>query len=89
MEEINRRSALALGVATAAATPLVYFGDARECCRIIPEYGPNDGKEVAPGVRVGGSRHRWIRYMVAAKSVLVVDAIFQPGATDTEVRHGQ
>jgi quercetin dioxygenase-like cupin family protein len=83
MEEINRRSALALGVATAAATPLFTLATPASAAEVIPEYGPNDGKEVAPGVRVV-EVGTWDSDMVAAKSVLVVDAIFQPGATAPE-----
>ena len=44
MEEVNRRSAMGLGVTGAlfaVMTPAV-----------AQEYGPNDGKELSPGVRM-------------------------------------
>jgi hypothetical protein len=79
MEEINRRSAMALGLATAAATPLFALATPAGAAEIVPAYGPNDGKEIAPGVRlveVG----TWQSEMTGIKSVLVHDAVFQPGA---------
>ena len=83
MEEINRRSAMALGLATAAATPLFALAAPAGAAEIVPTYGPNDGKEIAPGVRlveVG----TWDSDMTGIKSVLVLDAVFQPGAADKE-----
>jgi hypothetical protein len=83
MEEIDRRSALALGVATAAATPLFTLATFAGAAEIAPAYGPNDGKEIAPGVR-------WVDLgtvdseMVGAKSIVLGDAVFQPGASDIE-----
>ena len=44
MEEVNRRSAIGLGMTSALfvlTTPAV-----------AQEYGPNDGKELSPGVRM-------------------------------------
>jgi hypothetical protein len=47
MEAITRRSALALGVASAATLPVL--------CTATPasaeRYRPDEGKEIAPGVR--------------------------------------
>ncbi len=83
MEEINRRSAMALGLATAAATPLFALATPAGATEIVPAYGRNDGKEIAPGVRlveVG----TWNSDMTGIKSVLVLDAVFQPGAADKE-----
>ena len=83
MEEINRRSAMALGLATAAATPLFALATPAGAAEIVPTYGPNDGEEIAPGVRlveVG----TWDSDMTGIKSVLVLDAVFQPGAADKE-----
>jgi mannose-6-phosphate isomerase-like protein (cupin superfamily) len=83
MEEINRRSAMALGLATAAATPLFALATPAGAAEIVPAYGPNDGKEIAPGVRlveVG----TWHSDMTGIKSVQVLDAVFQPGAADKE-----
>ena len=83
MEEINRRSALALGVATAAATPLFALATPAGAAEIVPTYGPNDGKEIAPGVRIV-EVGTWDSDMTGIKSVLVLDAVFQPGAADKE-----
>jgi hypothetical protein len=83
MEEINRRSAVALGLATAAATPLFALATPAGAAEIVPAYGPNDGEEIAPGVRlveVG----TWDSDMTGIKSVQVLDAVFQPGAADKE-----
>ena len=83
MEEINRRSALALGVVTAAATPLFALATPAGAAEIAPAYGPDDGTEIAPGVR-------WVELgtvesvMLGAKSIILGDAVFQPGAADIE-----
>jgi hypothetical protein len=52
MEEINRRSALTIGLATAAATPLFALATPAGAAEIVPTYGPNDGQELSPGVRM-------------------------------------
>jgi mannose-6-phosphate isomerase-like protein (cupin superfamily) len=83
MEDLNRRSAMALGLTVAAATPLVALATPAGAAEIVPAYGPNDGDEIAPGVRlveVG----TWESDMTGIKSVLVMDAVFQPGAADKE-----
>lgn len=79
METMNRRSAIALGVTAAAVTPL--FALARSAT--AKEYGPNEGKEVAPGVRVVevGTGNADIP---AYKSISIVDIVFQPGAVFPE-----
>jgi quercetin dioxygenase-like cupin family protein len=74
MEEIGRRSALALGVAALAAPALVSSRAA-----MAQAYGPNEGKEVAPGVRVVelGEREAIIP---GYKTVKMIDVVFQPGS---------
>jgi quercetin dioxygenase-like cupin family protein len=74
MHSINRRSAMALGV-TVAATPLI----AGSLPAIAKTYGPDEGKELFPGVRVVelGKRDSNIG---AYKTVEMVDVVFQPGA---------
>ncbi|CDX19903.1 conserved exported hypothetical protein [Mesorhizobium sp. ORS 3324] len=75
MKTMNRRSAIALGVTAAAVAPLfttAAFAKAKK-------YGPKEGKEIAPGVRVvevgtGNSD------IPAYKSISIVDVVFQPGA---------
>jgi hypothetical protein len=47
MESLNRRSAFSLGL-TAAATPLFAWATPAAA----ETYGPTEGEEVAPGVRV-------------------------------------
>ena len=83
MEEINRRSALTIGLATAAATPLFALATPAGAAEIVPTYGPNDGKEIAPGVRIV-EVGTWDSDMTGIKSILVLDAVFQPGAADKE-----
>ena len=82
MTDINRRSALSLsslGLAAAAAAPLLAL--ATPVRAQVPEYGPNDGTELSPGVRwvdVGEVESQIDAY----KSVKYGDAIYQPGAAD-------
>ena len=80
MQDINRRSTLTLGLAAAAATPLLAFATPA-WAEGIPVYGPNDGKELSPGVR-------WVdlgeveSQIAAYKKVMFGDAIYQLGAAD-------
>jgi mannose-6-phosphate isomerase-like protein (cupin superfamily) len=83
MKEINRRSALALGLSTAAATPLFAMATPAGAAEIVPTYGPNDGKEIAPGVRIV-EIGTWPSDMTGIKSVQVIDVVFQPEAADVE-----
>ena len=83
MEEINRRTAMTIGLATAAATPLFALATPAGAADIVPTYGPNDGKEFAPGVRIV-EVGKWDADMTGIKTVLVLDAVFQPGAADIE-----
>ena len=83
MEDLNRRSAMALGLTAAAAVPLVALARPAGAAEIVPAYGPNDGEELSPGVRmveVG----TWDSDMTGIKSVQVLDIIYQPGAADVE-----
>ncbi|TPL83794.1 hypothetical protein FJ941_11035 [Mesorhizobium sp. B2-3-13] len=72
---MNRRSAIALGLTAAAATPLF----ALTAHAKTKKYGPKDGKEIAPGIRVVevGTGNADIP---AYKSISIVDVVFQPGA---------
>ena len=82
MEKINRRSALKFGAAAAAATPLLAFATtAGAAGGGVPNYGPNDGKEIGPGqrmVEVGEVESQIDAY----KIVKIIDIIYQPGAAD-------
>ncbi|MER8846803.1 hypothetical protein [Mesorhizobium australicum] len=76
MSSMNRRSAIALGVTAAAAAPLFAMATPAKAAK---QYGPNDGKEIAPGVRVvevGTGNADIATY----KSIAIVDVVFQPGA---------
>lgn len=76
MEDINRRSAMALGLTAAAAIPLITHGTPA----IAAMYGAEDGKEFHPGVRVVllGKRDSMIP---AYKQIQLSDTVFQPGST--------
>ena len=79
MESMNRRSAMALGLTVAAATPLFVSATPARA----QEYGPNDGTEIAPGVRlveVGTGNSD----IPAYKEISIVDIVFQPGAVAPE-----
>jgi quercetin dioxygenase-like cupin family protein len=74
MEEIGRRSALALGLAAAAAPALVSPRAA-----MAQAYGPDEGKEIAPGVReIELSQREAI--IPGYKTVKMLDFVFQPGS---------
>lgn len=79
MEAMNRRSAMALGVTVAAATPLFALATPA----MAATYGPDEGEEIAPGVRLieVGTRESVIP---AYKSIQIVDIVFQPGAVAPE-----
>ncbi|MGY3354346.1 hypothetical protein ACVWZK_001009 [Bradyrhizobium sp. GM0.4] len=81
MGEIDRRSALMLGVAT-AGTALVVAANPTAA----QPYRPDEGKELAPGVRLVEVSEREAmhgRYSVlpAYKRIKVVDIVFQPKVT--------
>jgi quercetin dioxygenase-like cupin family protein len=77
MKDINRRSAIALSLTTAAAALARSQPAAAEIYG--PNYGPAEGRERAPGVRlvVRGKRESM---MPAYKTVSMRDVIYQPGA---------
>ena len=79
MEGISRRSAIALGLTAAAATPLIGLAASAQ----TKTYGPDEGTELAPGVRVieVGTRESVIP---AYKSIQILDIVFQPGAVAPE-----
>ena len=74
MEEIGRRSALALGLAVTAAPALVSSGAAR-----AQAYGPDEGKETSPGVREIELSER-PAVIPGYKAAKMLDIVFQPGA---------
>jgi quercetin dioxygenase-like cupin family protein len=78
MEDVNRRSALALGL-TVAAAPLF----ASAALAAAKTYGPNDGKELYPGVRMI-ELGTFNSDIPAYKSIHMVDIAFQPGAVAPE-----
>jgi hypothetical protein len=82
MEDINRRSALALGLTAAAATPLLAFATpALAAGGGVPNYGPTDGKDIGNGrrlVEVGEVESQINAY----KIVKIIDVVYQPGAGD-------
>ncbi len=73
MEAINRRSTLALGL-TVVASPLV----AGATPAAAQTYGPDEGEEVAPGVRVVALGER-ASVIPAYKMVKLRDVVIQPG----------
>jgi hypothetical protein len=78
MEDVNRRSALALGL-TVAAAPLF----ASAALAAAKTYGPDDGKELYPGVRII-ELGTFNSDIPAYKSIHMVDIAFQPGAVAPE-----
>ena len=75
MKDVNRRSTLALGLAAAAATPLLTF--ARPA--VAQTYGATEGKEVGPGVRVVSLGER--KSVIPAYAMIKLrDVVIQPGA---------
>jgi quercetin dioxygenase-like cupin family protein len=74
MEEIGRRSVFALGLAAAAAPALASSRAAR-----AEMYGPDEGKELAPGVRLIELSQREA-VIPGYKTVSMIDVVFQPGS---------
>lgn len=74
MEELGRRSVFALGLAAAAAPALVSSRAA-----MAQAYGPDEGEEIAPGVRVVEVSQRE-SIISGYKTVKMVDFVFQPGS---------
>ena len=79
MKEVNRRSTLALGLAAAAATPLLFLAKPA----VAHKYGPTDGKELYPGVRLV-ELGTFNSDIPAYKNIFMVDVVFQPGAVAPE-----
>jgi quercetin dioxygenase-like cupin family protein len=76
MEDVNRRSALVLGMTAATVAP--FFASTKPASASM--YGPEEGKEYHPGVRVimlGKSDST----IPAYKSIQLSDTVFQPGST--------
>ena len=73
MEDLDRRSALVFGLTVAATSALVLPAPAT-----AQTYGPNEGKELVPGVRQVdlGKRETMIKGL---KTVSMRDIVFQPG----------
>jgi hypothetical protein len=72
MKEINRRSALALGMAVTAVPLVAWTGPAA-----AKTYGPTEGTEIFPGVRLvtlGTQESRLPGY----KTIAMEDVVFQP-----------
>src|SRR5947209_13639056 len=82
MEKISRRSALTFGAAAATAAPLLAFATpALAAGGGVPNYGPNDGKDIGNGrrlVEVGEVESQIDAY----KTVKIIDVVYQPGAGD-------
>jgi quercetin dioxygenase-like cupin family protein len=74
MEAISRRTTLALGLTT-AATPLIMSGTPAAA----QTYGPTDGEEIGPGVRVVALGERPSN-IPAYATVKLRDVVIQPGA---------
>ena len=74
MEAVNRRSTLALGL-TVAATPLIAWATPAAA----QTYGPDEGEEIGPGVRVVALGER-ASVIPAYKTVILRDVVIQPGA---------
>ena len=74
MEDMNRRSAIALGL-TAATLPILGLPTPAAAAA----YGPDEGQEVHPGIRVIelGKRESMI---AAYKEIALIDLVFQPAA---------
>ena len=78
MKGMNRRSTMALGLS--AATAPLFISAAAAATK---EYGPTDGKELFPGVRLV-ELGAFNSDIPAYKSIFMVDIVFQPGAVVPE-----
>jgi hypothetical protein len=75
MEDIDRRSVLALGFATAATLPAVMTPTPASAQR----YRPDEGREIAPGVRRIDLTKR-ASEIPAYATVSMRDVVYQPGS---------
>jgi len=73
MDDINRRATLAFGFAATATSALIL-----PVIAAAQTHGPNEGKEVAPGVRQVDLGKR-ASMIPAYKTVSMRDIVFQPG----------
>jgi len=73
MDSVNRRSVLAIGLATAVASPALLIPTAASAQR----YRATEGEQVAPGVRRVELSKR-ASEIPAYKAVTMVDVVFQP-----------
>lgn len=74
MKDVNRRSALAIGVAAAAAAPTLWPASAS-----AQMSSPSEGRETAPGVRRVEYGKREANFG-GYKTVSLRDGIYQPGS---------
>ena len=75
MENMNRRSVIAFGLATASALPALLAPTSASAQR----YRPDEGKEIAPGVRRIDLSKRSSE-IPAYATVSMRDIVYQPGA---------
>jgi hypothetical protein len=81
MEDVNRRSAIALGLTAAAATPL--FALTGPALGADLKYGPNDGQDIGAGrrlIEVGTVESQIDAY----KTIKIIDVTYAPGASDPD-----
>src|SRR6476620_12370671 len=82
MVTIDRRAALTVGLAAAAATPLFAMATPAVAGG-VPTYGPNDGKDIGAGrrmVEVGTQESQ----IAAYKSIMMIDVVYPVGAADPD-----
>jgi hypothetical protein len=73
---ITRRAALATGL-TLATMPIM----AGSSSAVPRKYGPDEGKEIQPGVRLIELGNR-PSHIAAYKTVQLIDIVYQPGASE-------
>ena len=78
MEDIQRRSTVMLGLA--AATAALAAPRAASAETYGPSYGPDDGQQRAPGVRMVADISKRPSELSDYKTVSMRDIIYQPGA---------
>jgi hypothetical protein len=77
MDEMDRRSAMTLGLTVAAATPIVALATPAAAAM----YGPEDGEEIMPGIRQVKISEYPATFGGYAKAVLS-DFIYAPGVEE-------
>ena len=78
MKDMDRRSAVALGMATVATPPLTLLAAASPAA--AQARGPAEGKEIAPGVRQIDLSPPRPSKIQGFKTVSMRDVVLQPGA---------